>query len=65
MPCRMTLPLGQDFVPIERQHLRRKHLQLQRHRQAVLRPPRPETEEHLAGNEHLARGAPLAAHRSP
>ena len=53
------MPLGSDLVPVERQHLRREHLQLQRHRQAVLRPPRPEPEEHLAGNEHLARGAPL------
>ena len=59
MPCRMTLPLGRDLIAVERQHLRRDHLQLQRHRQAVLRPARPEAEEHLAGDEHLARGAPL------
>ena len=27
--------------------------------QAVLRPPRPEPEEHLAGDEHLAGRTPL------
>ena len=52
---------GRDLVAIERQHLRREHLQLQRHREAVLRPARPEPEEHLAGDEHLARGAALQA----
>ena len=59
MPWRMTLPLGRSLVPIERQHLRRQHLQLQRYRQPVLRPARAEAEEHLAGDEHLARGAAL------
>ncbi len=49
----------QDLVAVERQHLRRDHLQLQRYRQAVLRTARPEAEEHLAGNEHLACGAAL------
>ena len=53
------MPLGSSLIPVERQHLRREHLQLQRHRQAVLRPARPEAEEHLAGDEHLARGTPL------
>jgi hypothetical protein len=49
------------LVAVERQHLRRQHLQLQRHGEPVLRPARPEAEEHLAGNEHLARGAALQA----
>ena len=52
---------GHDLVPIQRQHLRGQHLQLQRDREPVLRPARPEPEEHLAGDEHLARGAPLQA----
>ena len=52
---------GHGLVPVERQHLRRQHLQLQRDREPILRPARPEPEEHLAGDEHLARGAALQA----
>ena len=50
---------GRGLVPIERQHLGRQHLQLQRNAETILRPPRPEPEEHLAGNEHLARRTAL------
>ena len=60
-------PLADDgaarhrLVAAQRQHLCRQHLQLQRDHQAVLRPARPEAEEHLAGDEHLAGGTPLQA----
>ncbi len=67
-PDRVELdPLPDDIaarrhlVAIERQHLRGQHLQLQRHRQAILRPPRSEPKEHLARDEHFARGAALQA----
>jgi hypothetical protein len=46
---------------VERQHLRRQHLQLQRNWEPVLWSPRSETEEYLPGDEHLARGAALQA----
>ena len=45
---------GHGLVAVERQHLGRQHLQLQRDAETILRPPRPEPEEHLAGDEHLA-----------
>jgi hypothetical protein len=41
--------------------LGRKHLQLQRHGESVLRAPRAEAEEALAGLEHRARGHGLQA----
>jgi hypothetical protein len=50
---------GHDLVSVQRQHLRRKHLQLEWDREPILRPARPEPKEHLARDEHLARGAPL------
>jgi hypothetical protein len=51
----------QRLVPVQRQHLRRQHLQLQRHQQTVLGPAGAEAEEHLAGDEHFARGTALQA----
>ena len=45
----------------ERQVLGGQHLQLQRHREPVLRASRPEPEEALAGLEHGARGHGLEA----
>ena len=38
-----------------------QHLQLQRHGQTILRPARPDAEEHLARQEHLARRPALQA----
>ena len=52
---------GHDLVAIERQHLRGEHLQLQRHREPVLRAAWAEAKEHLARDEHLAGGAALQA----
>src|SRR5690606_29862140 len=46
---------GKLLVAAERQHLGRDHLQLQRHRETILRTAWAEAKEHLTGDEHLAR----------
>jgi hypothetical protein len=51
--------VGGAFVSRERQHLRGQHLDLQRHGEPVFRAARSEAQEHLAGNEHLARDPAL------
>jgi hypothetical protein len=53
--------VGQGLAFVERQVLGGEHLQLQRHDEAILRTPRPEPEEALAGLEHGARGHGLKA----
>ena len=53
--------VGQRLALAERQVLGGQHLQLQRHREPVVRPARPEPEEALAGLEHGARRHGLEA----
>ena len=53
--------VGQRLAFAERQVLGGEHLQLQRHREPVVRSARPEPEEALAGLEHGARGHGLEA----
>jgi hypothetical protein len=58
-PLPNDVAASHDLVSVQRQHLRRKHLQLERDREPILRPARAEPKEHLACDEHLARGASL------
>ena len=44
----------QRLSHLERQHLRLQELQLQRDGEPVLEPPRPDPDEALSGDEHLA-----------
>lgn len=46
---------GQGAAHVEGQHFGGQHLQLQRHRQTVFRPARPDANEDLARQEYLAR----------
>ena len=61
MPKMISLPFGSVSHFAERQVLGGQHLQLQRHREPVLRPSRAEPEEALAGLEHGARRHRLQA----
>ena len=53
--------VGQGLAFAERQVLGGQHLQLQRHREPIVRPARPEPEEALAGLEHGPRRHGLEA----
>ena len=61
MPKMISLPLGTVSVFASGRCSDGEHLQLQRHRQPILRPTRPEPQEALAGLEHGARGHRLEA----
>ena len=56
-----AVAVGRCLGLLERQHLGLQQLQLQRHQQPVLRPPRPQPHETLARDEHLARHHGLQA----
>ena len=53
--------VGQGLALAERQVLGGEHLQLQRHREPVVRSPGPEPKEALAGLEHRSRRHGLEA----
>jgi hypothetical protein len=59
MPKMISLPSGRVFAFAERQVLRGEHLQLERHREPIVRTARAEPEEAFAGLEHGARGPGL------